>query len=155
MMDYRLKLKSLTCRRQQKSEDTDREYHEESAGSQLYAGGSFRWVKPSITEYNSTICPGQYHSLENLSRAQLEKLFQREIFALTGDSEAGADSFEAGTGVYINNYDNFLLWVNKEDHLKLVSAARGQDIKYVLIRLHKVITTIEETLKVKTITYRV
>ena len=87
--------------------------------------------------------------MENLSRAQLEKLFQREIFALTGDSEAGADSFEAGTGVYINNYDNFLLWVNKADHLKLVSAARGQDIKYVLIRLHKVITKIEETLKVK------
>ena len=92
---------------------------------------------------------GEYHSLENLSPAQVEKLFQREIFTLTGDREAGAGgSFEAGTGVYINNYDNFLLWVNKDDHLKLVSAARGQDIKYVLIRLHKVITKIEETLKV-------
>jgi len=91
---------------------------------------------------------GEYHSLENLSPAQVEKLFQREIFTLTGDREAGAGgSFEAGTGVYINNYDNFLLWVNKDDHLKLVSAARGQDIKYVLIRLHKVITKIEETLK--------
>ena len=108
----------------------------------------------NLTKYE-IFCSGQYHSLENLSRAQLEKLFQREIFALTGDSEAGADSFEAGTGVYINNYDNFILWVNKEDHLKLVSAARGQDVKYVLIRLHKVITTIEETLKVKTITNRV
>ena len=98
----------------------------------------------------SLLCSGQYHSLENLSSAQLEKLFQREIFTLTGDSQAGAGgNFEAGTGVYVNNYDNFLLWVNKEDHLKLVSAARGQDIKYVLIRLHKVITKIEETLKVK------
>ena len=79
----------------------------------------------------------------------MEKLFQREIFTLTGDSGAGAESFEAGTGVYINNYDNFILWVNRDDHLRLVSVARGQDIKYVLIRLHKVITKIEETLKVK------
>ena len=145
--------KTIDCRRKQKSENTNREYHEESAGGQLYAGGSVRWDPESPLEtQNIPILhfSGQYHSLENLSPAQVEKLFQREIFTLTGDREAGAGgSFEAGTGVYINNYDNFLLWVNKDDHLKLVSAARGQDIKYVLIRLHKVITKIEETLKVK------
>ena len=51
-------------------------------------------------------------------------------------------------GVYVNNYENFVVWVNKDDHVRIVSAAKGQDIKYVLLRLQKVIGKIEETLKV-------
>lgn len=52
-------------------------------------------------------------------------------------------------GYFVNNYENFIVWVNKVDHLELVSAARGRDIKYVLVRLQKVIAKIEETLKVR------
>ena len=51
-------------------------------------------------------------------------------------------------GYFVNNYENFIVWVNKVDHLELVSAARGRDIKYVLLRLQKVIAKIEDSLKV-------
>ena len=50
--------------------------------------------------------------------------------------------------MFINNYSNFILWVNLEDQLRLVSVAKGQDLKYVLLRLQKAVARIEEALKV-------
>ena len=47
------------------------------------------------------------------------------------------------SGVFVNNYENFLVWVNtREDQLKIVSAAPGQDLKYILLRLQKAIIKI-------------
>ena len=52
------------------------------------------------------------------------------------------------SGVFVNNYENFLVWVNaREDQLKLVSVAQGQDIKYVLLRLQRAVTKVEEAVK--------
>ena len=56
-------------------------------------------------------------------------------------------------GVFINNYSNFILWVNLEDQLRLVSVAKGQDLKYVLLRLQKAVARIEEALKVNTLSW--
>ena len=73
------------------------------------------------------------------------------------------------SGVFVNNYSNFLLWVNLEvtkkqfiifsgrsvmfvcfqDQLRLVSVSKGQDLKYVLLRLQKAVARIEEALKVR------
>ena len=51
-------------------------------------------------------------------------------------------------GVFVNNYENFLVWVNsREDQLKIVSTAPGQDLKYVLLRPQKAIIKIEEAVK--------
>ena len=52
------------------------------------------------------------------------------------------------SGVFVNNYSNFVLYVNLEDQLRLVSVAKGQDLKYVLLRLQKAVARIEEALKV-------
>ena len=74
-----------------------------------------------------------------------------DLFTLTGDAwmkEPGAVQWTEGKGVFVNNYDNFVLWVNMADQLKLVSTARGQDIKYVLLRLQKAAVKIEEAIKV-------
>jgi len=90
---------------------------------------------------------GEYRSFDSLTQPHLEKLFEKEIFLLAGHQDGGSLQFESGAGVYVNNYENFLVWVNKADHLQLVSAARGRDIKYVLLRLQKVIAKIEESLK--------
>ena len=55
--------------------------------------------------------------------------------------------------MFINNYSNFILWVNLEDQLRLVSVAKGQDLKYVLLRLQKAVARIEEALKVSYLEY--
>ena len=78
----------------------------------------------------------------------------------------GAKQWSEGQGVFVNNYNNFILWVNLEvgasaqpaevtchvsrvqDQLRLVSVSKGQDLKYALLRLQKAVARIEEALKV-------
>ena len=50
--------------------------------------------------------------------------------------------------MFVNNYSNFVLWVNQEDQLRLVSVSNGKDLKYALLRLQKAVARIEEALKV-------
>jgi len=93
---------------------------------------------------------GKYTCLENLNQREQTKFLESDVFALTGDAwmkEPGAVQWTEGKGVFVNNYDNFVLWVNLADQLKLVSAAQGQDIKYVLLRLQKAAVRIEEAIK--------
>ena len=52
------------------------------------------------------------------------------------------------SGVFVNNYNNFVLWVNQDDQLRLVSVSNGKDLKYALLRLQKAVARVEEALKV-------
>jgi len=93
---------------------------------------------------------GKFTSLSSLNQREQSNFFGNDIFALTGDSwmkEPGSVHWTEGKGVFINNYSNFVLWVNLEDQLRLVSVAKGQDLKYVLLRLQKAVARIEEALK--------
>merc|ERR1711988_2021752 len=93
---------------------------------------------------------GQFTSLRSLSQREQSRLLSSEVFKLTYDdwmAEPGAKTWSEGQGVFVNNYNNFLLWVNLEDQLRLVSASKGQDLKYVLLRLQKGVARIEEALK--------
>eukprot|EP00092_Neocalanus_flemingeri_P083675 GFUD01105042.1.p1 GENE.GFUD01105042.1~~GFUD01105042.1.p1 ORF type:complete len:496 (-),score=166.67 GFUD01105042.1:124-1611(-) len=93
---------------------------------------------------------GNYTSLVNLNQREQTKMLEGGVFTLTGDAwmkEPGAVQWTEGKGVFVNNYENFVLWVNLADQLKLVSTATGQDIKYVLLRLQKAAVRIEEAIK--------
>merc|ERR1719220_105633 len=93
---------------------------------------------------------GQFSTLRNLSAREQSKLLSSEVFKLTYDdwmAAPGAKKWSEGQGVFVNNYSNFLLWVNLQDQLRLVSVSKGQDLKYVLLRLQKSVARIEEALK--------
>merc|ERR1712038_58208 len=93
---------------------------------------------------------GTFTSLRNLKTRELSKLLDSDVFHLTYDNwmaTPGAKQWSEGQGVFINNYSNFVLWVNEEDQLRLVSVSKGQDLKYVLLRLQKAVARIEEALK--------
>merc|ERR1712038_281006 len=93
---------------------------------------------------------GQFTSLRSLSGREQGKLLSSDVFKLTYDdwmAVPGAKKWSEGQGVFVNNYSNFLLWVNLEDQLRLVSVSKGQDLKYVLLRLQKAVARIEEALK--------
>merc|ERR1712045_506709 len=93
---------------------------------------------------------GQFTSLRSLSGREQAKLLSSDVFKLTYDdwmAVPGARKWSEGQGVFVNNYSNFLLWVNLEDQLRLVSVSKGQDLKYVLLRLQKAVARIEEALK--------
>merc|ERR1711976_551850 len=93
---------------------------------------------------------GTFTSLRNLKTREQSKLLDNDVFHLTQDnwmSTPGAKKWSEGQGVFVNNYSNFVLWVNEEDQLRLVSVSKGQDLKYVLLRLQKAVARIEEALK--------
>ena len=112
---------------------------------------------------------GQYTCLSTLNQRDQTKFLESDIFSMSGDSwmkEPGAVEWSAGKGVFINNYSNFILWVRPiehmcnyyfillitkvglDDQLRFVSLAKGTDLKYVLLRLQKAVSRIEEALKV-------
>jgi len=93
---------------------------------------------------------GKYTSLSTMNQREQVKFLENELFAMSGDSwmkEPGAVEWTQGKGVFINNYSNFILWVGLDDQIRMVSLAKGTDLKYVLLRLQKALSRIEEALK--------
>ena len=50
-------------------------------------------------------------------------------------------------GLFINRHQNLAGWVGQGDDLRLVSAAQGQDLKYVLLRLQRAAAAVEQGIK--------
>jgi len=93
---------------------------------------------------------GKYTNIFALTQREQTKFLENDIFKMTGDSwkkEPGSVQWSDGQGVFVNNYSNFVLWVNEDDQLRLISVSKGQDLKYLLLRLQKAIARIEEALK--------
>jgi alkyl hydroperoxide reductase subunit AhpC/protein-arginine kinase len=93
---------------------------------------------------------GKYTCLSTMNQREQAKFLESDIFSMSGDSwmkEPGSVEWTAGKGVFVNNYSNFILWVGLDDQLRFVSLAKGTDLKYVLLRLQKAVSRIEEALK--------
>ena len=52
-----------------------------------------------------------------------------------------------GRGIFHNNSKTFLVWVNEEDQLRIISMQNGADILEVFTRLSKACTHIETVAK--------
>jgi len=93
---------------------------------------------------------GIYQSMTSLNQRQRTRFLEDEVFKVSGDSwlkEPEAFQWKDGSGVFVNNYRNFLLWINREDQLRLVSAQKGSDLKYTLLRLDKALRKMEEAIQ--------
>jgi len=93
---------------------------------------------------------GTFTTLRHLNAKDQKKLLESDVFRLSHDdwmATPGSVKWSEGQGVFVNNYSNFLLWVNQEDQLRLVSVSNGKDLKYALLRLQKAVARIEEALK--------
>lgn len=94
---------------------------------------------------------GKYQCMTSLNQRQRINFLEDEVFEITGDGwlrDPDSYQWKDGSGVFINNYRNFLVWINRENQLRLVSAQKGGDMKYVLLRLSKAVTRMEEAIQV-------
>merc|ERR1711990_1310815 len=110
-------------------------------------GAPVRWC--SATLHRNLTGFGKSGDMLKNQREQT-KFLESDIFSMSGDSwmkEPGSVEWSAGKGVFVNNYSNFILWVGLDDQLRFVSLAKGTDLKYVLLRLQKAVSRIEEALK--------
>ena len=50
-------------------------------------------------------------------------------------SAGGYDDWPNGRGIFMNKDKNFIVWVNEEDHIRIISMQKGANLKEVWGRL--------------------
>lgn len=93
---------------------------------------------------------GTYYPLTGMSKATQQKLIDDHFLFKEGDrflQAANACRFwPTGRGIYHNDAKTFLVWVNEEDHLRIISMQKGGDLKQIFQRLITAVNIIESKL---------
>ena len=82
---------------------------------------------------------GKYYSLTNMTEEDQNKLiadhllFDKPVSPLLTSAGMARDWPEA-RGIWHNNKKNFLVWVNEEDHMRIISMQKGGNMKEVFKR---------------------
>merc|ERR1712240_793259 len=70
---------------------------------------------------------------------------------MSGDKNLQAAGMERdwpeGRGIFHNKDKTFLVWVNEEDQLRIISMEKGGDVKGVFARLARGIKTVQDSVK--------
>ena len=94
---------------------------------------------------------GKYYSLGALSEADRKQLIEDHFLFKEGDRFLEAcglnRDWPEGRGIFHNNDKTFLVWVNEEDQLRIISMQQGADIGAVFERLSRACQYIEREAK--------
>jgi len=90
---------------------------------------------------------GKYYPLTGMDKATQQQLIDDHFLFKEGDRFLQAANacryWPTGRGIYHNDNKTFLVWVNEEDHLRIISMQMGGDLKQVFNRLTTAVRTIE------------
>lgn len=93
---------------------------------------------------------GKYYSLGKMTDTVRNEMINDHFLFKQGDrflEAAGLNrDWPDGRGIFFNNDKNFLVWVNEEDQLRIISMQKGADIKEVFSRLSNALKQIEKEL---------
>ncbi len=94
---------------------------------------------------------GKYFPLQGMNEADRLSLVEDHFLFKAGDrflESAGLNrDWPQGRGIYHNNEKTFLVWINEEDELRIISMQKGGDIKEVFTRLTRAINELEKKMK--------
>ena len=94
---------------------------------------------------------GTYFSLDGMSEEVKESLISDHFLFKAGDrflEAAGLNEhWPHGRGIFHNRDKTFLVWVNEEDQLRIISMQQGGDIKEVFTRLTTAISKLQEQIE--------
>ncbi len=94
---------------------------------------------------------GTYYPIEGMSDKDREVLISDHFLFKAGDrflEAAGLNrDWPSGRGIYHNHNKTFLVWVNEEDQLRIISMQKGGDIKEVFKRLTIAISKLEQKME--------
>nr|KAF6483719.1 creatine kinase B [Rousettus aegyptiacus] len=97
---------------------------------------------------------GRYYALKSMTDAEQQQLiddhflFDKPVSPLLLASGMARDWPDA-RGIWHNDNKTFLVWVNEEDHLRVISMQKGGDMKEVFTRFCNGLTQIETLFKSK------
>uniref|UniRef100_A0AC34FII7 Arginine kinase n=1 Tax=Panagrolaimus sp. ES5 TaxID=591445 RepID=A0AC34FII7_9BILA len=104
-------------------------------------------VKKALESVKDKEIKGTYYPLAGMTKEIQQKLIADHFLFKEGDrhlQHANACNFwPKGRGIFHNDNKTFLVWVNEEDHLRLISMQQGSDVGNVLDRLIRGVKTIE------------
>jgi len=95
---------------------------------------------------------GKYYSLETMSEQDQDQLiadhflFDKPVSPLLTSAGMARDWPEA-RGIWHNDIKNFLVWVNEEDHMRIISMEKGGNMKAVFTRFCNGLSEVENLIK--------
>ena len=85
---------------------------------------------------------GEYFSLDGMEEEVRQKLVEDHFLFMSGDPNLAAAGMERdwpqGRGIFHNASKTFLVWVNEEDQLRIISMETGNCQKKSLYTLYRV-----------------
>ena len=94
---------------------------------------------------------GKYYPIAGMSEADSTSLIADHFLFKAGDrflESAGLNrNWPHGRGIYHNDKKTFLVWINEEDELRIISMQSGGNIKQVFTRLTTAIKELEKKMK--------
>ena len=108
-------------------------------------------VREALSKLDGELA-GSYKSLSEMSYDERNKLIEERVLYNDADDKyirsAGAYAdWPIGRGVFMNKTKNFIVWINEEDHLKVISAQKGASLKSAWSRLLKALHGLESRLE--------
>merc|ERR1711878_144609 len=97
---------------------------------------------------------GNYYPLTGMGEAVRQQLVDDHFLFMSGDPNLKVAGMERdwpeGRGIFHNEAKTFLVWVNEEDQLRIISMQKGGDVKGVFERLARGIKAVGDCVKAET-----
>uniref|UniRef100_A0A0K0E8Z6 arginine kinase n=1 Tax=Strongyloides stercoralis TaxID=6248 RepID=A0A0K0E8Z6_STRER len=110
-------------------------------------------VRSSLESVQDPELKGTYYPLTGMTKKVQTQLIKDHFLFKEGDrflQHANACRFwPTGRGIFHNSGKTFLVWVNEEDHLRLISMQQGSDVGAVFSRLIRGVQAIEKVVPFK------
>merc|ERR1719268_363201 len=94
---------------------------------------------------------GKYYPLTGMNESVRQQLVDDHFLFMSGDRNLTVAGMERdwpeGRGIFHNDKKTFLIWVNEEDQLRIISMQMGGDVKGVFERLAKGIKAVGDSVK--------
>merc|ERR1711863_163669 len=94
---------------------------------------------------------GTYFPLTGMGEEVRQQLVDDHFLFMSGDPNLKAAGMERdwpeGRGIFHNEAKTFLVWINEEDQLRIISMQKGGDVKGVFERLARGIKAVQDSVK--------
>merc|ERR1712095_102600 len=107
-------------------------------------------MKTAFSKFEGDLS-GEYFPLTGMDEAVRQQLVDDHFLFMSGDKNLQAAGMERdwpeGRGIFHNKDKTFLVWVNEEDQLRIISMQKGGDVKGVFERLARGIKAVGDSVK--------
>lgn len=96
-------------------------------------------VKKALETFGDKDLVGKYYPLTGMKKEDQDQLIKDHFLFKEGDRYLQAANacqyWPKGRGIFHNDEKTFLIWLNEEDHLRIISMQEGSDVGQILDRL--------------------